>query len=131
MKSFSTSIWPLVLILPSILAGEVKISQQRDQVQRCNGMYSKKAWGGDTDPFILTKLLKATSEDNPDPQVSLIVFEWKDEDLVGVLAKPEDEKVWIETPLRQKHTSMKGNADLATYIENAHLRRRCDIRETL
>ena len=115
MKPISRSIWPLVLTLPSILAGEVKISQQRDQVQRCNGMYSKKAWGGDTDPFILTKLIKATPEDNPEPEVSLIVFEWRDEDLVGVLAKRDDEKVG--STLRQNMYGRKADS----HVENAHL----------
>ena len=129
MKPISISIWPLVLVLPSILAGEVKISQKRDEVQQCQGMYGQKAWGGDTDPFILTKLIKATPEDNSEPQVSLIVFEWKDEDLVGVLAKAEDEKVGME-PSRQK-TSIEGKQADKPRIENAHLRRRRDIREIL
>ena len=47
-------------------------------------MYSKSAWGGSVDPFILTKFTQATPEGNEDPIVSLVIFEWKDEDLVGV-----------------------------------------------
>lgn len=47
-------------------------------------MYSKTAWGGDTDPFILTKFIKTNAEGDEDPVVSLVIFEWKDEDLVGV-----------------------------------------------
>ena len=51
-------------------------------------MYSRKAWGGDTDPFIETKFTKTSPEGDEDPMVSLVIFEWKDEELVGV---PESE----------------------------------------
>jgi len=47
-------------------------------------MYSRKAWGGNVDPFILTKFMKP--EDIPegeDPVVSLVVFEWQDKHLIG------------------------------------------------
>ena len=47
-------------------------------------MYSRKAWGGDTDPFVLTKFIKNTPKEDEDPIVSLVIFEWRDEDLVGV-----------------------------------------------
>ena len=56
-------------------------------------MYSKKAWGGDTDPFVLTKFMKATPPDDEDPLVSLVVFEWRDEDYVGVWASPDAAEV--------------------------------------
>lgn len=36
------------------------------------------------DPFILTKFIQATPDGDEDPIVSLVIFEWKDEDLVGV-----------------------------------------------
>ena len=51
----------------------------------CEGMYSKKSWGGLVEPFILVKVIKskAESENKPDPKVSLAIFEWKDERLVG------------------------------------------------
>jgi hypothetical protein len=54
-------------------------------------MYSRKAWGGNVDPFILTKFMKP--EDIPegeDPVVSLVVFEWQDKHLIG---KPVDDDV--------------------------------------
>ena len=47
-------------------------------------MYSRKAWGGDTDPFILTEFIKTTPKGDEDPIVSFVVFEWHDEELVGV-----------------------------------------------
>jgi hypothetical protein len=47
-------------------------------------MYSRKAWGGNVDPFILTKFVTPKLADGEDPVVSLVVFEWKDEELIGV-----------------------------------------------
>ena len=47
-------------------------------------MYSRKSWGGNTDPFILTKFIKPKNlKDGEDPLVSLVVFEWQDKDLIG------------------------------------------------
>lgn len=45
-------------------------------------MYSQGAWGGPVDPFILLKFLPY--EGDQDPVVSLVMFEWKDEDLIGI-----------------------------------------------
>ena len=50
-------------------------------------MFSERAWGGGTEPFILTKFLPYDPpEDQPqleDPVVSFIVFEWRDEKYIG------------------------------------------------
>lgn len=48
-------------------------------------MYSRKSWGGPVDPFILTKFVKNTNtaDGDSDPIVSLIIFEWNDEELIG------------------------------------------------
>jgi hypothetical protein len=46
-------------------------------------MYSRKSWGGDVDPYILVKFRKGPVEIEGDPLVSLVMFEWKDEDLIG------------------------------------------------
>ena len=59
-------------------------NQKDSNRQQCQGMYSRKAWGGDTDPFVLTKFIKNTPKEDEDPIVSLVIFEWRDEDLVGV-----------------------------------------------
>jgi len=59
-------------------------------------MYSRKAWGGNVDPFILTKFMKP--EDIPegeDPIVSLVMFEWQDKDLIGKPVDPPDDHVYI------------------------------------
>lgn len=45
------------------------------------------------DPFILTKFIQATPEGDKDPIVSLVIFEWKDEDLVGVWPSEDAPKV--------------------------------------
>jgi hypothetical protein len=53
------------------------------------GMYSKAAWGGPVDPFILTVFPNDTIKGDDDPIVSLVIFEWKDQDLIGVYPNPE------------------------------------------
>ena len=45
------------------------------------------------DPFILTTFVQATPEGDEDPIVSLVIFEWKDEDLVGVWPSDDAPKV--------------------------------------
>jgi hypothetical protein len=45
-------------------------------------MYSRKAWGGNVDPFILVKFSKAENLEG-DPLASLVIFEWNDEELIG------------------------------------------------
>lgn len=45
-------------------------------------MYSRKAWGGSVDPFILVKFSKANAQTS-DPLASLVIFEWTDEELIG------------------------------------------------
>ena len=42
------------------------------------------------DPFILTKFIEPDSLDDVDPIVSLVVFEWKDKDLIGVPIESDD-----------------------------------------
>jgi hypothetical protein len=53
------------------------------------GMYSKAAWGGPVDPFILTVFPNDTLKADEDPIVSLIIFEWKDQELIGASPNPE------------------------------------------
>ena len=60
-------------------------------------MYSKAAWGGSVDPHILIKFEKQT-DGEADPIVSLIVFEWKDFELIGVYPTAESMTVSDENP---------------------------------
>lgn len=49
-------------------------------------MYSRKSWGGSVDPYILAEISKPASNDIPedkDPIVSIVIFEWQDEQLLG------------------------------------------------
>lgn len=49
-------------------------------------MYDRKTWGGPTEPHILVKWLPTTQDsEDPDPIASMVIFEWRDYDLVGVL----------------------------------------------
>lgn len=50
-------------------------------------LMTETAWGGTVDPFILLKFLPYQGDQ--DPVVSLVIFEWKDEDLIGVYPTPE------------------------------------------
>jgi hypothetical protein len=45
-------------------------------------MYSRSAWGGDIDPFVLVEVEKIEANDR-DPIMSLVIFEWKDRHLIG------------------------------------------------
>ena len=56
-------------------------------------MYSRNSWGGPVDPFILTMFPNTTIEGFEDPVVSLIIFEWKDYDYIGVYADAESMQV--------------------------------------
>ncbi|RYP15206.1 hypothetical protein DL765_005845 [Monosporascus sp. GIB2] len=74
----------LGLSLWTAQALEVKIDESPENNQKCAGMYSRSAWGGPVDPFILAVFPNTTIEGVEDPIVSLIIFEWKDYDLIGV-----------------------------------------------
>lgn len=54
-------------------------------------MYSQQAWGGPVDPYIRIKFTDYSGEE--DPTVSLVIFEWKDEDLIGVYPTPDSTQV--------------------------------------
>jgi len=59
-------------------------------------MFSRKGWGGNVDPFILTTFTKPDNiPEGEDPIVSLVIFEWKDKDLIGVLSNDTGERAYI------------------------------------
>ena len=60
-------------------------------------MYSRATWGGAVEPHILVKFVKETAEDDSDPIASMVIFEWKDYDLIGVLPTPDSMQVWHTT----------------------------------
>ncbi|KAM0274287.1 hypothetical protein ACHAQH_007994 [Verticillium albo-atrum] len=71
-------------------AMEVKIDQTDENRQRCAGMYSRNAWGGPVDPYI--NILFPAIKSDKDSIVSVVVFEWKDENLIGIRENPESPK---------------------------------------
>ena len=45
------------------------------------------------DPYILAKFIKIKPEGDVDPIVSLVIFEWKDESLIGRTPEGDARKV--------------------------------------
>ncbi|KAI6715859.1 hypothetical protein JHW43_001681 [Diplocarpon mali] len=84
MRSWLHSLFLLGLSTMTASALEMKMNQQDENRQLCAGMYSRDAWGGAVDPYILVKFTADTAEDESDPITSLVIFEWKDYDLIGV-----------------------------------------------
>ena len=64
-----------------------KANQGLQTIQKCSGMYGPHSWGGEVDPFILTRFEKY--EGGADPVVSLIVFDWRDFDYIGKYRTPD------------------------------------------
>jgi len=60
-------------------------------------MYSKRAWGGAVDPHILVKFTKEEVEGDADPIASMVIFEWNDYDLVGIL--PTADSIQVGCPI--------------------------------
>lgn len=57
-------------------------------------MYSQKSWGGDVPPFILITFLKDESEEpSGNDMVGFIVYEWRDQHLLGKPAPNSDGQV--------------------------------------
>ncbi|PGG96744.1 hypothetical protein AJ79_09472 [Helicocarpus griseus UAMH5409] len=84
MKGFLSSLCISGLLAADVLANELQLKQDEANRQQCSGMYSRKSWGGDVDPFILVTIDKPEIKDpDTDHLVSLVIFEWKDEDLIG------------------------------------------------
>ena len=74
-------------------------------------MYSRKAWGAEVDPFILTKFAKVedgtTTQDN---LVSLVIFEWGDESLIG-RPVPGTDDVWsMELHMLERESDMENRS---------------------
>lgn len=49
-------------------------------------MYSRKAWGGGVEPYILTKFVKYQpngEQDDADPVIAAVIFEYSENELLG------------------------------------------------
>jgi hypothetical protein len=53
-------------------------------------MYSKNSWGGPVDPFIHVKFTGVGKDEGDDPVVSLLIFDWMDQDYLDVLPGGKD-----------------------------------------
>ncbi|OJJ50986.1 hypothetical protein ASPZODRAFT_55881 [Penicilliopsis zonata CBS 506.65] len=95
MKGFLPTLGLWALLAGRILANEVELKQDDAHRQRCSGMYSRKSWGGSVDPFILTKFVQETLPEDSDALVSLVIFEWSDEELIGRARSGDAEKETI------------------------------------
>lgn len=58
-------------------------------------MYSKQAWGGSVEPYIMARFDKAAirDDDPSDPTVAIAIFNWKDVNQIGASAPEAPEKV--------------------------------------
>ncbi|TVY26005.1 Membrane protein [Lachnellula hyalina] len=95
MRSWLHGLALLGLSCVTASALETKMDQTDKNRQVCAGMYSKNSWGGSVDPHILVKFLKYEAEDDSDPIASMIIFEWKDFDLIGVPEVDTAKTEWI------------------------------------
>ncbi|BDD55904.1 hypothetical protein MPDQ_003282 [Monascus purpureus] len=84
MKGWLQTLCLSALLVGRALANEVELKQDDAHRQRCSGMYSRKAWAGKVDPFILVRFSQETVTGDDDPLASLIIFEWEDEPLIGI-----------------------------------------------
>ncbi|KAK2741108.1 hypothetical protein FQN55_008512 [Onygenales sp. PD_40] len=71
MKGLLGSLFISGLLATGVLANDVELKQDEAHRQQCSGMYGRKSWGGDQDPFILVTLEKGEKKET-DPLVSLI-----------------------------------------------------------
>ncbi|KAK9478580.1 lung seven transmembrane receptor-domain-containing protein [Lipomyces japonicus] len=73
-----------VLFACSVSANEAFIADNADLRQQCSGMYSRKEWGGNIDPYIKIALDRLDNTTTESAIVSLVVFEWSDIDRIGI-----------------------------------------------
>ncbi|KAL2886223.1 Membrane protein PTM1 [Ceratocystis lukuohia] len=80
-------LWSMAIMAMSFWvshAMEVLVDQTEDNKRQCTGMYSKSSWDGPVDPFINVIFHNNSIPDDRDPIVSLLIFEWRDMDLIGI-----------------------------------------------
>ncbi|EAQ88988.1 hypothetical protein CHGG_05607 [Chaetomium globosum CBS 148.51] len=83
MRRWAGSLFLLLLSVWTAAALEIKLDQNENQ--RCAGMYSRKSWGGDVDPYIHVKFTGVGKDEGEDPVVSLLIFDWMDQEYLDVL----------------------------------------------
>lgn len=74
-------------------------------------MYSQKAWGGPVEPFISINFIKSSPKSTGDPVVGLVVYEWRDEDLIGVSPSPDATEASPLKYMSHGEANTKSNAE--------------------
>ncbi|KAH8895110.1 hypothetical protein GQ53DRAFT_642241 [Thozetella sp. PMI_491] len=90
MRRWASALLLLALSIGTAKALEVRLDETNENRQRCSGMYSRNTWGGPVEPYISVKFTDVGKDSSADPVVSLVIFEWKDEDFIGIRANPDD-----------------------------------------
>ena len=64
------------------------VYERRPILTQLKGMYSRKSWGGDTDPYVMATFrgYQKQGEDDPnkDPLLGTVIFEYSDERFLGI-----------------------------------------------
>lgn len=116
MKWQLHGLWISALLAGKVLGHDVRLKPDDAHRQQCTGMYGKKAWGGDVDPFILLAVDKVEKPEKSDPLMSVVIFEWKDEELIGRQgADPRAPKETICSPANVK-SKLCEEKSLGSYI---------------
>ncbi|KAK3989527.1 lung seven transmembrane receptor-domain-containing protein [Cladorrhinum sp. PSN332] len=89
MRGWAFTLFLLLASVWTAWALEESLDDSGDNSQRCTGMYDKNAWGGPVDPFILVKFTDVGKDQGDDPTVSLLIFEWRDQELIGTPERNE------------------------------------------
>ena len=79
-------------------------------------MYSQQAWGGPVDPFILVKFTDDGKDQGDDPIVSLVIFEWKDEDYIGVSASPDSYEKYYQCEPKFVEAGLCNSTNVGEFI---------------
>lgn len=74
-------------------------------------MYGKSSWGGPVDPYIEIVFPNDTVKEDTKPVVSLLIFEWKDLNLVGLDDPNRPGDVRYTHPLSLLFSSPRGHTE--------------------
>ncbi|KAB5557948.1 lung seven transmembrane receptor-domain-containing protein [Coniochaeta sp. 2T2.1] len=79
-------------------------------------MYSQQAWGGPVDPFILVKFTDVGKDNGDDPIVSMVIFEWRDEDFIGVSTSPDSYEKYYQCEPKFVEAGLCNSTNIGEFI---------------